>query len=274
MDGSTPMPNGRNVAPRRRNGGLRITGLFGVFLVILLFATTIGVSNYRPNQLYDPADLAPPGPNATAEDWEAHEALLQEEAEWEQRMAENAIRANFVFGWAAFWAVLCSIVALRNRRNTIGWGLLGALFAPLTLALLVYLSHRKIVRGPGRWSLKGDYLESSCAEVDFQPTRGRSLPPAHDDACRSALAFNIREGRLKDVNLDGLGAVLILNWPGNQTLAQGNLISALYLDERASPEQGDALQTIFWGAAGGVFEGFAALTKQFHGPKSAHIRFE
>ena len=124
------------------------------------------------------------------------------------------------------------------------------------------------------WSLRGEYFEncncavtcpcliSPVAPFTSQPTEG---------ACEVAFAFHLDEGSYGDVPLGGLNVVLIARTPG--PMIEGNWAVALYTDERADARQGEALQAIFAGAAGGVMGGFAPLIGEVLGIKSAPITY-
>lgn len=68
--------------------------------------------------------------------------------------------------------------------------------------------------------------------------------PTNGD-CRAAVAYEITEGRFGKVPLDGLRAVLMVSWPG--PIHEGNGTMQLVIDERANPEQRDALVRILTG---------------------------
>ncbi len=125
------------------------------------------------------------------------------------------------------------------------------------------------------WFLKGEYLENCNCRVSCPCTMDLQFKPSSaDGSCHVTLAYDIAQGRLGSVDLGGLGAVLVLNSPPGQAMADGNLKAAMYLDERASPQQQEALTTIFSGGAGGIFGLLAPLMGEVLGVKPASIRFE
>ena len=69
--------------------------------------------------------------------------------------------------------------------------------------------------------------------------------PTHG-ACRSAIAYEIKEGYFGSIRLDGLRAVLITSWPG--AIHEGNGTMQVIIDERADGSQRDALLKILTGA--------------------------
>ena len=125
-----------------------------------------------------------------------------------------------------------------------------------------------------KWFIRGNYVENCNCRVSCPCTMDlRFKPSSSDGSCHVTLGFDVRNGRYGAIDLDGLGAVLVLNSPPGQSLADGNLSAALYVDERASSEQQAALQAIFSGQAGGLFGGLAPLIGQILGVKAARIEF-
>ena len=105
------------------------------------------------------------------------------------------------------------------------------------------------------WSLKGDYFEN-CNRVGLCP-----CPFGGDHAeghCDVGFAFHVDEGAFDGVALDGLNLAAGFYTPGS--MPDGNWIGAAYVDERASPQQREALGEIMSGKFGGPFERFMRLT--------------
>jgi hypothetical protein len=124
------------------------------------------------------------------------------------------------------------------------------------------------------WFLRGEYLENCNCRVSCPCTMNIQMRPSSDDgSCHVTLGFDIREGRYGSTTLDGLGAVTVLNSPPGQAMGDGNLTAALYLDERASAEQQEALRTILSGEAGGLFGALAPLMGRMLGVRTARITF-
>lgn len=123
-----------------------------------------------------------------------------------------------------------------------------------------------------KWHLSGEYFESCncdliCACLVQAPTPR--------DRCDAALAFHINDGTYGQTSLNGLNAVLVVSFPGPGKMRDGNWTAAVYVDERGSAAQRDALGDIFAGKAGGTPGAiFAGLVTKFLGIKSAPISFE
>ena len=119
-----------------------------------------------------------------------------------------------------------------------------------------------------RWNLSGSYFESCNCEVAC-PCVFLSAPSS--GVCDVFLAWHIEKGRHGEVPLDGLNVALAVHAPGPMT--QGKWDAALYLDERASSAQKDALGQIFGGEAGGEPAALAPLIGKVLGVKSVKIEF-
>lgn len=107
-----------------------------------------------------------------------------------------------------------------------------------------------------RWRLKGEYLENCNCELlcpcllGPRGARGGALARPDEGHCDVPLVFQIEAGEYGTAKLDGTHAAMIVYTPG--PMGEGNWTAGLYLDERATPEQRAALETIFTGQAGGV----------------------
>jgi hypothetical protein len=89
--------------------------------------------------------------------------------------------------------------------------------------------------------------------------------------CDAIVAFHVDEGNRGDVSINGLNVLAALFAPG--PMGQGNWKLALYLDDRASDAQRDALQAIFSGSEGGPMAAFAPLVGEMLGVKSVPIDY-
>src|SRR5215472_2939335 len=115
----------------------------------------------------------------------------------------------------------------------------------------------------------GDYFESCTCQVSCPCI---FLAPATEDACDVLLAWHIRSGEMYGVSLEDLNVALAVHSPKRMT--EGGWKAALYLDERANPDQAKALGAIFSGQAGGHLANVAPLIGTVTGVYSAPIRFE
>ncbi len=120
-----------------------------------------------------------------------------------------------------------------------------------------------------KWNLKGDYFETCNCET-LCPCIFLS-PPTEGD-CTVLVAWHIESGKFDGAALDGLNVAALFHSPGPMHL--GNWSAALYLDSRASAQQGEALTKIFTGQVGGAPAALHPLIGKVLGLKSAEISFQ
>ena len=120
-----------------------------------------------------------------------------------------------------------------------------------------------------RWSISGDYFEACNCDVacpcvfGSDPTNGN---------CTVLIAWHITKGKSANETLDGLNVAFAAASPGNMLTTKWEV--ALYIDEKATPGQRLALQTILGGQAGGGFAALAPLIGKVRGVKFVPIEFK
>jgi len=119
------------------------------------------------------------------------------------------------------------------------------------------------------WTLEGHYMEACTCEAACPCTM---LSDPTEGTCTAIVAWHIDEGRFNSTALDDLNVVVALHTPGN--MADGDWKAALYLDDRASAEQHEALGTIFGGEAGGHPAHLTELISDMRGMESVPLTFE
>ncbi len=92
------------------------------------------------------------------------------------------------------------------------------------------------------WAIKGqEFANCNC---DYGcPCQFNALPS--DGTCKAAVAFQFTEGHFGDVDLSGLRAAGVYEWPG--PVHEGNGRMQLIVDESANEAQRDALLKIMRG---------------------------
>ena len=100
------------------------------------------------------------------------------------------------------------------------------------------------------FSVEGDYFEVCSCDVSCNCVW---LGAATNDNCDVLLAWHVTQGSKDGVDLSGLNAVMAVHSPKRMT--DGGWKVALYLDDRASAEQSEALGAVFSGGAGGYLAG-------------------
>ena len=125
-----------------------------------------------------------------------------------------------------------------------------------------------------RWQISGDYFENCNCDVvcpcEVSPLGFMQAQPTQG-VCDVFLAFHIDEGRYGDVNLSGLSFVVAMHAPG--PMIKGDWTVAAYIDDKASPQQQEALGAIFTGAAGGPMATAAPLIGRNLGAKVVPISY-
>ena len=125
-----------------------------------------------------------------------------------------------------------------------------------------------------RWQIAGDYFENcNCTVVCpclLSPNQPMASRPT-EGACEVAFAFHINSGSYGNGTLDGLNVAMIARTPG--PMGEGNWSVAMYLDERATEQQRQALEAIFSGSAGGPIGALTPLISTMLGAKTVPITF-
>jgi hypothetical protein len=114
--------------------------------------------------------------------------------------------------------------------------------------------------------VNGHYFES-CNCLGVCPCL--LLDPPTEGYCEAFPSWQIEQGRLGDTVLDGLNVAIWLRTPG--ALTEGNWRIAMYIDERATPEQHKAIEELWGGKHGGYLEVIASLVSDVLGVRSAKI---
>jgi hypothetical protein len=130
---------------------------------------------------------------------------------------------------------------------------------------------REEIMASADWRLEGEWLKNcNCAfgcpcDFNARPTNGE---------CEGLVAMRITKGHFNDVSLDGLHFAVTVHFPG--PLHEGNGDAQPILDERASPEQRNALAAILSGensAEGTLFHIVSIVVARMHEPIFAPFEF-
>lgn len=118
------------------------------------------------------------------------------------------------------------------------------------------------------WSLSGGYFETcncqtSCPCIWLQP-------PSEGD-CKLLVAWHIDSGHSDAQSLENLNVSLVCYSPGN--MKEGGWQAALYVDERASDAQFDAITQIFSGKQGGHFAILMTFVSEVLGVKKVRMDY-
>ncbi len=101
------------------------------------------------------------------------------------------------------------------------------------------------------WRVAGTYFEScNCDAVcPCRMVGGRRGGRSTHGICLGALSWQVDAGRAAGVGLDGLHVAMVYRYDDDEPGSPWRLV--LHVDERANPEQHEALAAIFLGEAGG-----------------------
>jgi hypothetical protein len=121
------------------------------------------------------------------------------------------------------------------------------------------------------WRLEGEWIKNcNCAfgcPCDF------NAPPTHG-SCKGLVGMRITKGHFEGTKLDGLVFAATVDFPG--ALHEGNGKMQPIIDERATPEQRQALFNIMSGknsAEGTLFHIFSLIVTKIHDPLFVPFEF-
>ncbi len=99
------------------------------------------------------------------------------------------------------------------------------------------------------WTLSGVGYEYCNCNPGCSCNFG-GFPSSRDGSCRALAAYVFREGRCGDVDLSGLTAAAVFDWP--RAIHDGGGRAAFVVPPEATDEQADALGQIYTGSLGGM----------------------
>jgi len=127
--------------------------------------------------------------------------------------------------------------------------------------------------GDVKWTIKGhEFINCNCAygcpcQFNALPTHG---------FCEAVGGFQIDQGFHGDTELNGLRFVGMFRWPG--PIHEGKGEAAVVIDERATPQQREALLRIVTGQdtepGATIFQVFSATFDKLHPPMFLPIEFQ
>jgi hypothetical protein len=121
------------------------------------------------------------------------------------------------------------------------------------------------------WKVSGDFFDVCKCNMPCPCTFAQS--PSYGD-CDGVLAYHIKNGQYGQTILSDLNVLGLTYFKGNLWAGETKLSIGLFFDEKANPQQREALQMIFSGKAGGFMSELANLIQDVRGTEFAPIRFE
>src|SRR5918911_2806728 len=98
------------------------------------------------------------------------------------------------------------------------------------------------------WNLEGTYFETCSCEVVCPCTASLALG-ADYDRCRVTLVFNVTDGDVDGTDVSGLTVAAVADTP--KVMTEGNWRLGVFIDDKATEEQGEKLLQLFSGQPGG-----------------------
>ena len=121
------------------------------------------------------------------------------------------------------------------------------------------------------WNASGDWFDVCKCNIPCPCIFAQT--PTYGD-CDGVLAYHIKKGQYGEVSLDGLNVLGLNYFKGNVWAGETKITLAFFFDERANPQQREALQMIFSGRAGGFMAQLANLIGDVRGIEFVPIKFE
>lgn len=119
------------------------------------------------------------------------------------------------------------------------------------------------------FTVEGDYFECCSCDVSCNCI---FLGAATRDHCDVLIGWHVTRGKMDALELAGLNAAMAIH--AGKRMMDGGWKVALYIDERATAEQFEALAAIFSGQAGGHLSALGPLIGSVEGVTKAKIDFE
>ncbi len=94
----------------------------------------------------------------------------------------------------------------------------------------------------------------------------------HGGRCDAFIAYRIDKGTIRGVDVSGVAFAIVARVPGN--ILKGNWKVAVYVSDRATPEQKTAVLDVWTGKCGGPIADLAALIGEVKGVHDAPVEFK
>ena len=111
--------------------------------------------------------------------------------------------------------------------------------------------------GTTPWQMKGQYYETCSCDYVCPCILGQMAVKPTKGSCTFAMAFQVETGSYGTLSLDDLGFIVVGSTP--EAMGKGNWSVGVIADERATPEQRDAITAIASGAGGGPMSALSGL---------------
>ena len=119
------------------------------------------------------------------------------------------------------------------------------------------------------YQLEGSLLEVCSCDVLCPCWIGED---PDQGTCDSVVAYHLDKGVIRGVDVSGLTLVSVVHIPGN--VLEGNWRQLVFIDDRATDEQADAMLDAFSGKLGGPLADLAQLIGEVVGVERAPVSHE
>lgn len=119
------------------------------------------------------------------------------------------------------------------------------------------------------YDLKGRLLEFCDCKVLCPCWHGED---ADSGTCDSVLSWHIDRGKVNDVDVSGLTIAALVHVPSN--ILKGNWRLVVYVDDKSTPQQQEALVNVWTGKLAGPVAGLVPLIGEVAGLERAPIAFD
>jgi hypothetical protein len=119
------------------------------------------------------------------------------------------------------------------------------------------------------YDLEGDLLEVCDCKVLCPCWIGED---ADHGTCDAIVAYRMEKGTIQGTDVAGLSLCIVCHIPGN--ILKGNWRVAIFVDDRATPKQEEALLNVWTGKLGGPVADFGKLIGEVVAIERAPITFE
>jgi hypothetical protein len=119
------------------------------------------------------------------------------------------------------------------------------------------------------YQLEGSLLEVCSCDVLCPCWIGED---PDQGTCDAVVAYHFDKGAIRGVDVSGLSLVGVAHIPGN--VLEGNWRELVFVDDRATDEQADAMIEAFTGKLGGPLADLAELVGEYVGVERASIKHE
>jgi hypothetical protein len=121
------------------------------------------------------------------------------------------------------------------------------------------------------WWMKGDWFDVCSCNIPCPCAFAQAPTNNH---CEGVMAYHIREGAYGETAVNNLNVIAVTIFDGNAWAKEARVSLGIFMDERASEKQRDALQQVFSGKAGGWMGIFAELVSEVRGVEFVPIQYE